>query len=56
LDQHGRVVAALNSSSHSRRISKAKLIRERLGMLQQVSRELSADLAGVPGLSLSTID
>ncbi len=56
LDQHGRVVAALNSSSHSRRISKAKLIRERLSMLQQVSRELSADLAGVPGLSLSTLD
>src|SRR5215469_14875523 len=53
LDQHGRVVAALNTSSHSRRISKAKLIRERLGMLQQVSREISADLAGVPGLSLS---
>ena len=53
LDQHGRVVAALNTSSHSRRISKAKLIRERLAMLQQVSREISADLAGVPGLSLS---
>jgi IclR family pca regulon transcriptional regulator len=53
LDQHGRVVAALNTSSHSRRISKAKLIRERLVMLQQVSREISADLAGVPGLSLS---
>jgi IclR family pca regulon transcriptional regulator len=53
LDQHSRVVAALNTSSHSRRISKAKLIRERLGMLQQVSRAISADLAAVPGLSLS---
>ena len=52
-DQHGRTVAALNTSSHSRRISKAKLIRERLAMLQRVSREISADLAGVPGLSLS---
>ncbi len=52
-DQYGRVVAALNSSSHSRRITKAKLIRERLEMLQQVSRRISADLAGVPGLSLS---
>ncbi len=52
-DQHGRVVAALNTSSHSRRISKAKLIRERLAMLQQVSRAITADLAGVPGLSLS---
>jgi IclR family pca regulon transcriptional regulator len=52
-DQSARVVAALNSSSHSRRISKAKLVRERFAMLQQVSREISADLAGVPGLSLS---
>jgi IclR family pca regulon transcriptional regulator len=54
-DQHGRVVAALNTSSHSRRISKAKLIRERLAMLQQVSREISGDLAGVPGLALSAV-
>ena len=53
LDQHGRVVAALNSSSHSRRITKSKLIRERFSMLKQVSREISADLASVPGLSLS---
>jgi IclR family transcriptional regulator, pca regulon regulatory protein len=52
-DQYGRVVAALNSSSHSRRISKAKLVRERFAMLQKVSRQISADLAGVPGLSLS---
>ena len=56
LDQHGRVVAALNTSSHSRRISKAKLVRERLAMLQQVSREISGDLAGVPGLALSAGD
>ncbi len=53
LDQLGRVVAALNSSSHSRKVSKAKLVRERLGMLQQVSRQISAELARVPGLSLS---
>jgi IclR family transcriptional regulator, pca regulon regulatory protein len=53
LDQSARVVAALNSSAHSRRTSKAKLVRERLAMLQQVSRQLSTDLASVPGLSLS---
>jgi hypothetical protein len=53
LDQSARVVASLNSSSHSRRINKSKLVRERLAMLQQVSREISADLASVPGLSLS---
>ncbi|HEY4214248.1 MAG TPA: IclR family transcriptional regulator C-terminal domain-containing protein [Steroidobacteraceae bacterium] len=55
LDQSGRVVAALNTSSHSRRYTKTKLIRERLTMLQQVSRELSADLGSVPGLALSAV-
>ena len=52
-DQRGRVVAALNSSSHSRRTTKTKLLRERLTMLQQVSQQISADLATVPWLSLS---
>jgi IclR family pca regulon transcriptional regulator len=52
-NQSGRVVAAVNSSSHSRRISKTKLVRERFAMLQQVSRQISMELAGVPGLSLS---
>jgi IclR family pca regulon transcriptional regulator len=52
-DHQRRVVAALNSSSHSRRISKARLVRERLAMLQEASREISADLASVPWLSLS---
>ena len=33
-DQYGRVVAALNSSSHSRKITKTKIVRERLAMLQ----------------------
>src|SRR5580658_451490 len=40
-DQYGQVVAALNSSSHSRRITKSKLVRERFSMLKQVSREIS---------------
>jgi IclR family pca regulon transcriptional regulator len=52
-DQKGRVVASLNSSSHSRRTTKTKLIRERLNMLQQVSRQISSDLAVAPWLSLS---
>jgi hypothetical protein len=46
-------VAALNTSSHSRRITRAKLVRERLGMLQEISRQISADLAGVQIQSLS---
>src|SRR5882757_1853576 len=54
-DQYGRVVAALNSSGHSRRVAKGKLVRERLRMLQQVSRQISKDLAGLPGLSLSAV-
>jgi|SRR5580658_774694 IclR family pca regulon transcriptional regulator len=52
-DQHGRVVAALNTSSHSRRISKNKLARERFTMLKEISGQISADLTNVPGLSLS---
>jgi IclR family pca regulon transcriptional regulator len=53
LDQQGRVVAALNSSSHSRRITMAQIVRDRLAMLRKASREISAELARVPGLSLS---
>lgn len=52
-DGAGRVVAALNSSSHSRKTSKAKLVRERLPMLRAVSGQISEELARVPGLSLS---
>src|SRR5215469_12665175 len=53
LDQSGRVVAALNSSSHSGRTTRARLVRDRLGMLRQLSRRISADLRAIPGLSLS---
>jgi IclR family pca regulon transcriptional regulator len=52
-DHAGTVVAALNSSGHSKRISKAKLVRERLKMLQDVSRRISVELRGVSALSLS---
>jgi IclR family transcriptional regulator, pca regulon regulatory protein len=51
-DQSRRVVAALNSSSHSRKISKTRLVRERLGMLQKISAQISHELQRVPGLSL----
>src|SRR5262245_11284058 len=34
LDAYGRTVAALNSSSHSKRTTKTKLVRERFGMLR----------------------
>ena len=55
LDQYGRVVASLNSSSHSRKVTKARIVRDRLAMLKQASREISAELARVPGLSLSAV-
>ena len=53
-DSSGRVVAALNSSSHSKRITKAKLVRERLSMLKEISAQISGELNRVPGLALST--
>ncbi|MGH8240405.1 MAG: IclR family transcriptional regulator domain-containing protein [Steroidobacteraceae bacterium] len=52
-DQSQRVVAALNTSSHSKKISKAKLVRERLGLLRELSAQISRELLRVPGLSLS---
>ncbi len=52
-DESGRVVAALNNSSHSRKITRAQMIRERVHMLQEVSRQISAELRRVPGLSMS---
>jgi IclR family transcriptional regulator, pca regulon regulatory protein len=52
-DQARRVVAALNSSSHSRKITKAKLIRDRLAKLQEISGQISRELKLVPGLSLT---
>ncbi|MEY2932427.1 MAG: hypothetical protein RL033_3176, partial [Pseudomonadota bacterium] len=53
LDDAGRVVAALNSSSHSKKVSAAELVRQRLGMLQEIARQISGELRRVPGLSLS---
>jgi IclR family pca regulon transcriptional regulator len=52
-DQRGRVVAALNSSSHSARITVTRLVEERLDMLRNVSSKITRDLASLPNLSLS---
>lgn len=52
-DARGRVVASLNSSSHSGRITRQRLVRERLRMLQQASEQISADIARLPWLSQS---
>jgi IclR family transcriptional regulator, pca regulon regulatory protein len=50
----GRVVAALNRSGHSKKLTKSQLVRERLPVLRQVSQQISRELAHVPALSLST--
>jgi len=52
-DKTRRVVAALNSSSHSKKITRTKLATERLELLRSVSAQISRELQRVPGLSLS---
>jgi hypothetical protein len=47
------VVAALNCSSHSRKTSRAMLLRSRLPMLKEIATRISRELARVPGLALS---
>jgi hypothetical protein len=47
------VVAALNSSSHSRHTSGAVLVGQRLPTLLRIAKAISAELASVPVLSLS---
>jgi IclR family pca regulon transcriptional regulator len=51
-DDSRRIVASLNSSSHSKKITKARLVRERLPMLHGVSAQISRELQRVRGLSL----
>jgi IclR family pca regulon transcriptional regulator len=53
-DPTGRVVASLNSSGHSKRMPKNKLIKDRLAMLQEASAKISAELRLIPGLALSS--
>lgn len=48
-----RVVAALNSASHSRKMNRQGLVRERLEMLREASRQISGELSRYPGLALS---
>ncbi|MBM0106937.1 helix-turn-helix domain-containing protein [Steroidobacter sp. S1-65] len=52
-DKTRRVVAALNSSSHSKKTTRARLAKERVPLLQTISSQISRELQRVPGLSLS---
>jgi IclR family transcriptional regulator, pca regulon regulatory protein len=53
-DSARRVVASLNSSSHTKKTTRATLLKSRLPMLFDVSARISRELARVPGLALST--
>lgn len=50
-DQHGRVVAALNSSGHSKRIDKKRIVAERLEMVREHGARISAEFRQVPQVS-----
>jgi IclR family pca regulon transcriptional regulator len=52
-DNAGRVVAALNSSSHTRQTTAAALVTTRLSTLQRISKAISAEMTNIPGLALS---
>jgi IclR family pca regulon transcriptional regulator len=52
-DESGRVVAALNSSSHSKKMTQTELVRERVGLLREISGQISSELRRIPGLALS---
>ena len=52
-DDAGRVVAALNSSSHSKKFTQTELVRERVGLLREISAQISSELRRIPGLALS---
>jgi IclR family pca regulon transcriptional regulator len=54
VDSAGRVVAALNTSSHSKKTSRSMLLKSRLPMLRDISVRISRELGRVPGLALST--
>jgi IclR family pca regulon transcriptional regulator len=53
VDAGGRTVAALNLSGHSRRTTRAALLRTHLPLLQDVARRVSRELDRVPSLALS---
>jgi IclR family transcriptional regulator, pca regulon regulatory protein len=48
LDGQGRVVAALNSSGHSKRIDKPQIVKERLALVQRYGEAIMSGLRRVP--------
>jgi IclR family pca regulon transcriptional regulator len=54
-DQHGRVVAAINCSADSTKISRDKLIETRLEPLRRAAKQISKQLLRHPALSISAM-
>jgi IclR family pca regulon transcriptional regulator len=54
VDAGGRVVAALNTSSHTKKTTRTELLKSRLPLLRDISARISRELGRVPGLALST--
>ncbi|WP_326523870.1 IclR family transcriptional regulator domain-containing protein [Sphingomonas sp.] len=50
-DENGRIVAALNSSGHSKRIDKERIVREQLAMVREHAGLISAEFRQVPQVS-----
>ncbi|WP_236025239.1 IclR family transcriptional regulator domain-containing protein [Arenibaculum pallidiluteum] len=53
LDARGRVVAALNSSSHSKKIDLRTMVETRLALLREFSARISAELKRLPETPLA---
>jgi IclR family pca regulon transcriptional regulator len=51
-DSSGRVIAALNSSGHSKKTSKKEMIDDRLALVIETGRKLSDELSRVPHIGL----
>jgi len=56
VDATGKVVAALNSSGHSKRIDKAHMVAERLDIVRRHADAISAELKHVPQISRMLTD
>lgn len=54
-DQHGRVVAAINCSTDSTKVTRDKLVETRLEPLQRAARQISKQLIRYPALTVASV-
>lgn len=55
-DANGKVVASINSSGHSKRIDKPRMVAERLELVRECGAAISAELRHVPQISRMLTD